>query len=378
MGVRRFSVLVTVVTATLLIAAGCSSDDSGSTASTAGTTLATTTDAPVTSADTTIPDTSTAGPGTTAAPDTTPAPDTSPPDTSAPPTTQAPVDCIAPSDLPPIVAADVDGYDVVDDDTGLGADDDVFVALFTAGGAVATQTTLGDDAGIDWRVGPIGGAGPSGRIEGAILHDLVTTPSGPALIYSEIYEGDEEPWTYLKRLDLDTGTTIDLALAQAMEYFVFRAAAADGIVVTSAYADLTEAIRTFALDGSGELERYTPVLEENYGEPPFYGPAVPSPDGTRLLWLEGPDVSGASETPVGDWYLAAADAVTGDPLLRLRLAGPDEEFAWLEWDGEWAVISRGQGLVALVVHTTDAAVADALCGAGGVGLLTGIVTFVRP
>jgi hypothetical protein len=198
------------------------------------------------------------------------------------------------------------------------------------------------------------------------------------VLYSEIYQGDGEPEANLVLLDIGSGATIIVTGAQAPEYFVFRAAVAANLVVTSAYADLSEDITTWALDGSGRIERFSPVDPARYGLPPFYGPAVLSPDGTRLAWLEGPDVVGASATPEGDWQLVVADAVTGAEESRTLLAGAEDQFAWFDWDGQWAVLSRGPGLDAAVVDTaSDYPESERPCNATASAVLTGTVTIVR-
>lgn len=276
-----------------------------------------------------------------------------------------------------MVAATSDGYDVVVASEGLGADDDREVAIFTVGGAVATQRSSDADSTVEYRIGTAEDPIVAGTVEHALLFDLVLTATGPAVLYGEIYQGDGEPLAYVQLLDIGTGTTTQVTESQAAEYFVYRAAAAEGIVVTSAISDLTENISTWAIDGSGALERFSPVLSENYGLPPFYGPAVPSPDGTRLAWLEGPDVVGADPEPEGDWQLVVADAVTGEEELRLYLGGADESFAWFDWDGRYALLSRGKDDPVLGIDTDQPEYSPYdICNAAGDALLTGIVTFV--
>jgi len=334
----------------------------------------------------TQPITTTTAPSTTtsAVSTTTSAPRTTvvgPTSTGAPAatTTLAELDCVDPSALPLIASADDDGYDTVQVQEGLGAPDDREVALFTGGGAVAVQQGSGQNRSIEYRIGPADGIGPSGTIENATLYDLVVTASGPKVLYGEIYQGDGEPTGDVKLLDIGSGDTATITTSQGPEYFVYAASVADGIVVTSAVADLSESIATWKLDGSGALDRFTPVRPEDYGLAPFFGPAVPSPDGKRLAWLEGPDVEGASSERTGDWQLVVADAVTGVEELRLFLAPADDDFIWLSWDGDWAVLSRGHGLDAAAVHTADEEpTLRPLCATEArTSLLNGTVTIVK-
>lgn len=363
---RRLATLASIAVVGLLASCGAESDvrsgDVGSTTVAITSTAATTTGAPATTTSelaTTIP------------------PSIEPPMSTTSPTTDAPLDCVSAAVMPPMVAAEADGYDTVGTHEGLGAPDDREVVLFTSGGAVATEHRDEGVSTVEYRIGPAGGIGPHGTIEHAMLHDLVLTPEGPAVLYGEVYQGNEERAANLNLLDIGTGASRTITASEGPEYFVYRAAAAEGIIVTSAHSDLTENISTWALDGSGQLERYSPVLPERYGLPPFYGPAVPSPDGTQLAWLEGPDAvgGGGGDQRAGDWELVVADAFTGEVSLRLFLASIEDQFIGFDWDGEWAVLSRGQGLPVLGVYTAKPSTSPFdVCGADG--LLTGIVTLV--
>ena len=280
--------------------------------------------------------------------------------------------------MPPIVDAETTGYDTVQTHEGLGASDDRMLALFTAGGAVATQLGQDEFRSIEYRIGPKGGIGPHGKIDHAILYDLVATTAGPAVLYGEITQGNSGPKGDVKLLDIGTSNEVIVTPSQAPSYSVYRAAAAKGVVVTSAVADLGEDISTWAIDGSGQLTRFSPVKPANYNTPPFYGPAVPSPDAKTLAWLEGPDTVGGAGALVGDWQLNVAQAVTGKVALRLQVGTVADDFTWFDWDGAWAVLSRGPGKPAVAVHTAaKSTVPKAICNAHGDGLLTGTVTFVK-
>jgi hypothetical protein len=302
---------------------------------------------------------------------------TAQPTTTATSTTRPALDCVAPSELPLIAAADDTGYDTVQVHEGLGAPDNRAVAMFTGGGAVAAQLDRGEDRSIEYRIGPAGGIGETGTIDHAVLYDLIVTDTGPKVLYGELSQGDGEPKGSVRLFDIGTGSSVTITASAAPEYSVYAASVADGIVVTSAISDLTENISTWALDGSGQVDRYTPVRTENYGLPPFYGPAVPSPDGTRLAWLEGPDVVGADPAPQGDWQLVVADAFSGEEQVRLVLAPAEDDFSRFDWDGDWAVLSRGHGKRAVAIHTSDEEPKlQDICTADGRDLLTGTITIV--
>ena len=84
---------------------------------------------------------------------------------------------------------------------------------------------------------------------------------------------------------------------------------------------------------------------------------------------------GGGDQRAGDWELVVADAFTGEVSLRLFLASIEDQFIGFDWDGEWAVLSRGQGLPVLGVYTAKPSTSPFdVCGADG--LLTGIVTLV--
>ena len=64
--------------------------------------------------------------------------------------------------------------------------------------------------------------------------------------------------------------------------------------------------------------------------------------------------------------------------MRIKLGPASDSFGWLDWDGSWAVLSRGFGKPAIAIHTTeDAPAIQSICNIDRTALLTGIVTLVR-
>jgi hypothetical protein len=229
---------------------------------------------------------------------------------------------------------------------------------------------------IDYRIGPDSGGGPKGSISRAILFDLVPTSQGPAILYGAI-SAETGRATSIVLLDIGSDTRTTIADVATDSFSAFRGAAANGRVISSARIDGGQRIETWAIDGKGPIERYSPTAGDGTGAS-FTGPAVLSPDGKKIAWIEGPDPSKTGSNRKGDWKLVVGNADSGDESLRLKLGPASESFIWLDWDGSWAIISRGFGKPAEVVHTTESdAAPQRLCNADRSDYLTGVITLVR-
>jgi len=328
--------------------------------------------------------TTTTSPASTEAPtsvvDTTPAtPVTSEPtvSTDAPTTTLAPLACLDPSNLPSIVASDVGGYDQVQSQEGLGATDKRGVVYFTSGGAVAAQVGTGTSRSIEYRIGPKSGAGPHGTLDKAVLFDLVPTKQGPQILYGELNPAAPTIVSRIALFDIGSGNSSTVIEVAVDAFNAFHAVAANGLVVSSALKTGGQDISTWAIDGNGILERYSPPVSKP-GTAQFFGPASVSSDGKKLAWIEGPDPSKKASRRKGNWTLVVADAVSGSESLRLVLGESTDLFTGFDWDGAWAIVSRGSTQPALAVHTTDKQpTATQICTADKNELVTGQVTLVR-
>ena len=328
--------------------------------------------------------------GTTTTPDTTDVPlttdsvpvETAPVETEAPttaePTTTVPLECLESSNVPTLVAAEETGYDTVQTQEGLGAADKRAAVLFTSGGAVATQFGSGSTRSIEYRIGPKDGGGPKGKISKAVLFDIVPTSQGPAILYGAINTSvDPAVTSTLALFDIGSETSTTLADLSAESYSFFRASASNGRVLASARTPSGNVTKTWALDAKGEIPRFS--LNQADGDSrQFVGPALLNNDGSKMLLLAGPDPSLRASKRKGDWVLYLLDAENGDEIFRLKLGPSSDLFKWLDWDGSWAVISRGYGKPAVVVHTTEGSPeAQNLCNSDRTALVSGIVSVVR-
>ncbi len=111
-----------------------------------------------------------------------------------------------------------------------------------------------------------------------------------------------------------------LGAANDHEYGVSHADVFFGLVVVSAWADLTEDVHYVdTADGIGE-PAWSPSDDLPYGEPPFVTAASWSSDGSELLWAEGPDWGFDDDlgefAPIPrEWRIRAADRLTGEIRL---------------------------------------------------------------
>lgn len=115
----------------------------------------------------------------------------------------------------------------------------------------------------------------------------------------------------------------EFGLAAEAEFFPVSADFAGGLLVVSAYADLTEWIG-FVRPNGEEVALPSPTDDIPYAEPPLVVAAAFSRDGTELFWAEGPDWGfiddeegdGGESGPIpARWVLRSADAATGAERL---------------------------------------------------------------
>jgi hypothetical protein len=285
--------------------------------------------------------------------------------------------CLDPTNLPSIVASDVGGYDQIQTQEGLGASDERGVVYFTTGGAVATQVGTGTSRSIEYRIGPKEGPGPKGTIDKAVLFDLVPTKQGPQVLYGALNPDAPTIVSRIALFDIGSGNSTTVIEVAVDAFSAFHAVAANGLVVSSAVKTGGQDISTWAIDGNGILERFSPPVAKP-GTVQFFGPASVTADGKKLAWIEGPDPSKRASKRKGTWTLVVADAVTGTESLRLALGPSSDLFTGFDWDGSWAIVSRGRTLPALAIHTTEKQpTAMQICTADKNALLTGQVTLVR-
>lgn len=177
------------------------------------------------------------------------------------------------------------------------------------------------------------------------LFDVARVEGEPHVLYGTVRRGEgREPEGDVLLEALDSGDRTRVTAAAAPEFGVYRASYADGIIVTSATVDLTEAFGFYRPDGTALTDRPNPTEDLPYNAPPFMAHAVLGPTGEVLAYLEGPDFEGggAGQERVGEWELVLLDLITGDERQRIRVAPQEEEVVWLDFDGRWAVVSRAE------------------------------------
>jgi hypothetical protein len=352
--VRRAAILVAAAVAAAL--AACGGEDSG-----------------VTVGATVPPDTV---PAETTAPSTSalPAPTTTV--TTAPaPTTAVPVDCAASlAGLPPLVVAG-DGQV-----RRIGPDGSATVPLervnlaYAAGPgllvAEVNEFTEGERADVVILEGD--GITELDSTDGEVLYEVSDVDGVPHLFFATLPGPniDEQPGELFHR-PVAGGDPTRIDVAFAPEYGVARASQAQGLVVASAFADLTETFTFTDLAGSPRDDVFDATEGAPYNAPPLWAQAVVDPDGTRYAYLEGPDVDGVNdpETLVGEWELVIVTTAGGSQQLRLTIAGQDDRVRWFDFDGRFAVASLDDGRVLAV--DTDAAAPESvvLCDVTGVATI---------
>jgi hypothetical protein len=107
-------------------------------------------------------------------------------------------------------------------------------------------------------------------------------------------------------------------------------------------------------------------------------PVADTPKHTAKRQLTAPGMHGFRGKRKGSWKLVIATADEGTESLRLTLGPASDNFVWLDWDGSWAILSRGFGKPAVAIHTTeDSPQPQNICNLDRTALLTGVVTLVR-
>jgi hypothetical protein len=177
------------------------------------------------------------------------------------------------------------------------------------------------------------------------LMDVAVIDGRRRVLYTTYYEPAAERGEtsgYLYAQELRNAKPERITEASGPEYEITRASYGGGVIVTSAWADLTEAFNFLRPDGSVIKDRPNPTNELQYGRPPYMSDAVLSPDGSSLAYLEGPDFDPATEKQVGNWVVVVQDQTTGRELLRVKVANGDVCVPWLDYDGRWLVVSRAK------------------------------------
>ncbi len=116
------------------------------------------------------------------------------------------------------------------------------------------------------------------------------------------------------------GPPVELGWASGPEFGVTNVDInADGVLVVTAVADLTETVSYIPTSATPEIT-WTPTDELPYGEPPFVTAASWSEDGTQLVWAEGPDWGWIEEEgelgPIPrEWRIRGAMVGSGEIML---------------------------------------------------------------
>jgi hypothetical protein len=173
------------------------------------------------------------------------------------------------------------------------------------------------------------------------LYDVVLVDGEPNLLYGAMVDSEEGSGPIVMQ-SLGSNHRRVLGDAFGIEYSVIAASAARGTIVTSAYADLTEAFRFTDLDGAPVEGWFNASQSLPYNGPPRLINAMLSPAGDRLAYLSGPDFDGLAESPdlVGSWEVVV-QTKDGDELVRIGLGGRELEVVSLDFDGRWVVMSIG-------------------------------------
>lgn len=208
--------------------------------------------------------------------------------------------------------------------------------------------------------------------DGEVLYEVSDVGGTPHLFYATLPgpSFDGQPGELFHR-PVAGGEPQRIDVAFAPEYGLARASQAQGLVVASAFADLTETFTFTDLAGTPRDDVFDATEGAPYNAPPLWAQAVLDPDGTRYAYLEGPDVDGVNdpETLVGEWELVIVTTAGGSQQLRLTIAGQDDRVRWFDFDGRYAVASLDDGRVVAV--DTDAAAPEpvVLCDVAGVATI---------
>jgi hypothetical protein len=106
--------------------------------------------------------------------------------------------------------------------------------------------------------------------------------------------------------DIGSGDSTPIAEVKTDSFNALHGSAGNGAVVASAIDANGQVISTWASDGKGAIERYSPPVALD-GSAQFFGSAVLSADGKKLAWLEGPDPSKKGSKRKGSWMTTEKD-----------------------------------------------------------------------
>ena len=158
----------------------------------------------------------------------------------------------------------------------------------------------------------------------------------------------------LAAVGLDTGNIVVLGPAWGPEYGVGSVEWSDtGMAVISAWSDLTETV-TYIDSAGAYITRVSPTDGLAYASPPLVQAAALSPDGSRVVWAEGPEFQENPDTGVtelvGDtWVVKGMDINTGTVEFAMPVAFPgvelvDSSIDSIHWTGDFLVVNRTQSV----------------------------------
>lgn len=271
--------------------------------------------------------------------------------TSDPP---SPAPTVAPVDVPPVVVVTDAGPSILRD--GRLAPYDPVPP--DGAGTVEVVHVLDDaTAAVQVRLDETGGGASGGEprrevrvIQGGearaldlgpspVLHDVGTVDGRPVVLATHDVGGLERSGR-LVLVDVASGDETELGEARAIEYEVAWASLGGDLVVTTAYADLTEVVAF--LDPTGaERALPSPTDDLAYNAPPLVVAAALSADGTELAWAEGPDSAGPEGEVDGTTWEVVVSPPGGEPTGRVIVpgAGPDQLVVRLDVRDGWVLVS---------------------------------------
>ncbi len=183
----------------------------------------------------------------------------------------------------------------------------------------------------------------TGRAQRISLMDVASIDGRREVLFTTFHAAADETTGYLYRQEPGGSRRTRLTEASGPEYEMTRASYGGGLIVTSAWSDLTESFQFFRPDGSEVKGRPNPTEKLPYGQPPYMSDAVLSGGGKSLAYLEGPDFDQLTQSQIGDWVVVVQDQTTGRELLRVNVAdGGDVCVPWMDFDGRWVVVSRAK------------------------------------
>jgi len=220
-------------------------------------------------------------------------------------------------------------------------DVDAWLALDDGVGGVIVERRVEQGRSELLRVTPEGEQPIDTSGSGIFLHDVIAIDGTPHIVYTTLDEETQaEVKGYVVLQNLATGEARQLAPAFQPEYSVERVSSAVGVLVASAFADLTESFDFFTLDGEPVPDISNPTRDLPYASPPLLAHAVLSTDGSQIAYLEGPDWDGVRQREVGEWVVVIRNLQTGEERYRALVGGREIRITWMDFDGRWLVISR--------------------------------------